>query len=486
MRMPNRARGRFSSLSGLSIIKCRGDDTYPLVVVDGAGLPVFSVTEWYRIRASEGIARGTLDTYLGLLLPFAAFLRASDRAWNAPPEEIRAQLRAFLLRQLHCTISPDRALEGYRLGVTGATPLSVSGLRGMLAAWRDFYAAMAEEGLYVYPNPLASPLLARLRRQRAEHIRNAGAPDIAGIRSLSWRESGRQPSAFFRVKTAEGWRLDPAFATAAVLEGLAAAFAAMVNTRGLAKRDRIVLLLLRHTGARVHEICHLTAGGYRCHTTAVIPGRAIVRNKGSRGREEKTIYFGAVPQIPQLIAQYVRTERARADPAHRTRLADLGDDEPLFLTNRGTGYTYETFKGVWRRLYPCARRHCPVGFSPHDLRHLHVTQLLLKARVMYGREGEGYRIAKEAISRLMGWKSPDTIEVYDHTLRDADALELLVAVQHDIVHGVAPALAPSPPPPAAPQDNGDVGDAAPGAASPSQQDDLVAWITSYATSVPNG
>jgi len=35
-------------------------------------------------------------------------------------------------------VTSDRALEGYRLGVTGATPLSASGLRGMLAAWRDF------------------------------------------------------------------------------------------------------------------------------------------------------------------------------------------------------------------------------------------------------------------------------------------------------------------------------------------------------------
>jgi len=480
MRVPNRERGRFSSLSGLSIIKClgEGDDTYPLIIVDGEGLPVFSVTEWYRMRASDGTVHGTLDTYLGLLLPFAAFLRAGGHAWNAPPDEIRAHLRAFLLRQLHCTVTPDRALEGYRLGVTGATPLSVSGLRGMLAAWRDFYAALAEEGLYVYPNPLESPLLARLRRQRAQHIRNAGAPDIAGIRSVSWRESGCQPSAFFRVKTAEGWRLDPALATATVLEGLAVTFTTMVHTRGLAKRDRIVLLLLRHTGARVHEICGMTAGGYRCHTTTGIPGRAVVRNKGSHGREEKTIYFGAVPQIPRLIEQYVRVDRARADPARRTRLSDLGDDEPLFLTNRGTGYTYEAFKGVWRRLYPHARRHCPLGFSPHDLRHLHVTQLLLKARVVYGREGEGYRSAKESISRLMGWKSPDTIEVYDHTLCDADALELLAAMQRDIVHDVAPAIAPSPTPPVAQRNDDD--DDVSGAAIWSQQDDFAAWIGSYA------
>lgn len=486
MRMPNRERGRFSSLSDLSIIKCPGDDIYPLVVVDGDGLPVFSVTEWYRIRASEGTVQGTRDTYLGLLLPFAAFLRANNQAWNAPPDEIRAHLRAFLLRQLHCKVTQDRAFEGYRLGVTGATPLSTSGLRGMLAAWRDFYAAMAEERLYVYPNPLESPLLARLRRQRAQQIRNAGAPDIAGIRSLSWRESGRQPSAFFRVKTAEGWRLDPTFATATILEGLAAAFKAMVNTRGLAKRDRIVLLLLRHTGARVHEICQMTVGGYRCHTATGIPGRAMVRNKGSFGREEKAIYFGAVPQISHLIEQYVRSDRGRADPARRTRLSDLGDDAPLFLTNRGTGYTYETFKGVWRRLYPRARKHCLVGFSPHDLRHLHVTQLLLKARVVYGREGEGYRNAKEAISRLMGWKSPDTIEAYDHTLRDADALELLAAMQQDIVHDVAPAGALFPTPPAAPRDDGDIVDAAPGAAMPAQQDDFAAWINSYAAATLDG
>jgi site-specific recombinase XerD len=486
VRTPNRTRGRFSSLSGMSTIKDLGCGIYPLIVIDRDGLPVFPITEWYRIRAQGAGTRSTLDTYLGLLLPFTAYLRDNDRAWNDPPDEIRAHLRTFLLRQLDCSLIPDRDLEGYRVGLGGDTPLSASGLRGMLAAWRDFYTVMAEEQLYAYPNPLESRLLTSLRRQRARHVLNAGAPDIAGIRSASRRVEGRQPSAFFRVQQADGWRLDPAFATTEVLEKLSMAFRVMVNAHGLSTRDRVVLLLLRHTGARVHEICGLTAGGYRCHTLRGIPGRALVRNKGSRGREEKTIHFGAVPQIPQLVDRYVREERARHDSNGRTRLTDLGDGEPLFLTKRGTAYSYGTFKGVWRWLYPRARARCALDFSPHDLRHLHVTQLLMKGRAAHGASGKGYEDAKESISRLMGWRSPDTVEVYDHTLRDADALELLVALQRDIVDGVT--LADTPPvatPDTLPSEPRDADMAGTGDAPPSiDHDDLAGWIGSYGAGAP--
>src|SRR2546426_958085 len=54
------------------------------------------------------------------------------------------------------------------------------------------------------------------------------------------------------------------------------------------QRDQVILLLLRQTGARLSEIIEMTVGGYRKARHA---GQAFIKNKGSRGREEKTIYF---------------------------------------------------------------------------------------------------------------------------------------------------------------------------------------------------
>jgi len=62
----------------------------------------------------------------------------------------------------------------------------------------------------------------------------------------------------------------------------------------------------------------MTAGGYR---TAQHAGRALVKNKGSRGREEKTIYF--TTSLERHLLSYIRTERAHYDPRGRKRLEEL-------------------------------------------------------------------------------------------------------------------------------------------------------------------
>src|SRR2546429_5770624 len=100
------------------------------------------------------------------------------------------------------------------------------------------------------------------------------------------------------------------------------------------ERDRVILLLLRQTGARLSEVVEMTVGGYR---NAQRAGRALVKNKGSHGREEKTIYF--TPTVDRHLLNYIRTERARYDPGGRNQLEELDDRDPLFLTRTGKPYS---------------------------------------------------------------------------------------------------------------------------------------------------
>src|SRR5712692_2970289 len=57
---------------------------------------------------------------------------------------------------------------------------------------------------------------------------------------------------------------------------------ALIDSEHLPLREKVVLELLRNTGARLHEVVLLTVGGYR---NEGIAGQARVVDKGSYGRE---------------------------------------------------------------------------------------------------------------------------------------------------------------------------------------------------------
>jgi len=142
MRVKGREQGRFVALSGFRKITGPPCGRYELLIVDGSGRPVSHLCEWYRLRKQPG-PNGTRRTYLNFLQPFFAYLLSYGYAWNAAPEQIRSYIKAFLLEDISCEVSRDSALDGYRLTLTGSSPLSQSSLRVLLAAIRYFYAVMA-------------------------------------------------------------------------------------------------------------------------------------------------------------------------------------------------------------------------------------------------------------------------------------------------------------------------------------------------------
>ena len=190
------------------------------------------------------------------------------------------------------------------------------------------------------------------------------------------------------------------------------------------QRDRVILMLLNYTGARLSEILGLTAGGYRKDKHAC---RAKVTDKGSGGREEKTIYF--TPAIERAMIQYIRTERARHDPHGRKRIDQLADNEPLFLTRRGTAYRRGSFYHHWRiwlaALPPDKHTEAlgPVAFAPHDIRHAYVTWILRQMKQRYKKDAEKLSTLREVFQRRMAWRSPLTIKCYDHSDSEREDLE---------------------------------------------------------------
>jgi len=215
-------------------------------------------------------------------------------------------------------------------------------------------------------------------------------------------------------------------------------------------REKAVLELLRNTGARLHEIVSLSAGGYR---NAGLAGQAKIINKGSSGREVKTIYFAHNPRVEQLLAAYLKQVRPLHDPQGRTSLSELEDAEPFFLTARKTPYSVKSFYWYWYRAYEPLQALCPVRFSIHDIRHLFVSEFLITLRLACGSgtdhfDAERYLREREAFGSLvMGWQSRRTIDIYDQSRDGEHALVVLSAYQQKLSQRCYPASLPGVPAP---------------------------------------
>jgi len=434
-------------------IKGQPGTPYEVMFIDQYGHLIVALTEWYRLRSSQG-PTSTRDTYLSCLLPFFVFLSEKGCAWNAEPSQLRPILINFYRERFCCLVRPERGQERVAVLPTRDTPLQESTLQVFRSALRDFYLIMKDERLYAFSNPLTSDTLLSLKRLHDQAIANAGAPDHAGIRGQMHERSRRQPTAFIRYPKAREWKPDLRKELGDVRSGIHTILDAMMESREISCREKIILELLRNTGARLHEVVLLTVGGYR---NQGIAGQAQIVSKGSLGREVKTIYFAHHPSVMRLLTRYLEQIRPGWDIQGRSRLNVMEDGEPLFLTERGTPYSVKSFYYHWYKHYPSFRSLCPVIFSPHDIRHLFITEFLIMLRQECGAgtdhfDTERYQREREAFgSTIMGWQSPHTIDVYDHSRDGEQTLQVLALMQQRLAERhYLPARAPgadgSPPP----------------------------------------
>ncbi len=430
MRPKGRSRGRFVSLSGLKKLAAPPGSPYPLLIVDSTGLPVFFLCEWYR-RQKEIDPGRTADTYLDMTLPWAGFLLRQGYAWNDCPDRIRAFLVQFLRDDVKCLVGPDAKREdGLLVETTGGSPLSKSSLGVLLAALTSLYDTLISSGYYAYQNPMRSERMVALKREHVRQVKNAGAPDHAGIRSESWQETNRAfPTNQVRQRRGKVWEPQVVLEPDAVQQRMREAIDFMVLHAAF-QRDQVILLLLRQTGARLSEVIEMTVGGYRSAHRA---GRALVKNKGSRGREEKTIHF--TQSCDRRLLDYIRTERARYDPHGRKRLEELDDHDPLFLTRTGKPYTRAAFYYHWKRLFEPVQQQFKkaerVEFTPHDLRHLRVTRAVTTIRKDAKGDAAMEAALLEGFQHLMGWRSPETMSTYTKTMNKREAIQIVLADEEE-------------------------------------------------------
>ncbi len=437
MHAKGRHHGRFVALSGLKKLVPPSGSSYPLLIVDANGLPVFFLCEWYRRKIEIDPGR-TATTYLDMLLPWAGFLVRRHYRWNDAPDRVRAYLIEFLRDDVRCLVGPDSKREdGLCVETTGTSPLSKSSLGVLLAALTSLYEILIGVGYYPYPNPLRSEKMMALKREHIRQVKNAGAPDHAGIRGESWHETNHAfPTNQFRQRRGKVWEPEVVLEPDAVQDRIRKTIDFMIQHASF-ERDQVILLLLRQTGARLSEVLGMTAGGYR---NAYHSGRAMVKNKGSRGREEKTIYF--TPTIERQLQKYIRTERAKYDPQGRKQLSELSDRDPLFLTRTGKPYSRAAFYYNWKKLFEPAqqqfRRTDQVSFTPHDLRHLRVTRTVTKIRKDAQSDAAAEAALLEGFQHLMGWRSPETMATYTKTMNKRKALEMVLADEDDQEQKVPP------------------------------------------------
>ncbi len=193
--------------------------------------------------------------------------------------------------------------------------------------------------------------------------------------------------------------------------------------------DKFIIRILLESGARLNEILGLTAGGYRHGRSLHVGVSALVRTKGSFGRETKPIHFEA--ETEDLLQRYIRTDRVAGDPEHRSRLEDLQDAEPLFLSRRGRQLSDTALRARWASLRIRAERHIRrtpgprPHLHPHLIRHAHATMRVQVVLEEYPHDGERQRAAIDAVQIAMGWTSSQTAKRYVHAISHAEAYELV-------------------------------------------------------------
>jgi integrase len=380
-----------------------------IICADPDGLPFSEGQAFYTwLIERYGCQPVTATTYLKAVLQFLTFLwfRAPPQGYNTAVSPLRESIETYLRQKLGCVMRPHA--EGNLL-ITRSKTVTQQTIRLHLAALKRFYDYLIWAGRYPEPNPLAWEKWLALRHQ----VPSPQGSAQSGL-TLTAKPAGRVPATYFCV-VAEQWRpqiIDNPDLPRQLVSQLAH------------RRDQIIARMLFESGARVNEILSLTLADW--HSLCGRRHGALATNKGSGGYRVKEVWWSS--ETSQQLRLYLGGERRQHDPFHR-RLEDLSETVPLFITETGRSYRYPAFYFHWRQA--CTRLN--LVLHPHQARHGFVTMALRRIETL---ADEAQRTAyRQGLIAYMHWKSPETIQAYDHHLHLADFGAIHAAIEQLVQAG---------------------------------------------------
>ncbi|HDX9491198.1 TPA: site-specific integrase [Bacillus thuringiensis] len=371
---------------------------YKLLVFHANNKPFLPLTNFYD-DVSRKISESSALAYLQCLLPFFSWLdkysnyQGKHIQWSDSPEAIRIAVEDYLMDEMACKV---REKDSFRfINRSNKSPNTV---HRFLSALKSFYKSLITLRQYSYPNPLIdSHAILSDYKTNTEGVREnkPRMPAEAGTEDPLVHR--RFTDSYFKLINEE-WQPeiidDPLLYHKVKQAG---------NQANWSLREKVIARMLFETGARASEVIELTIGDYRSRKSFQ---EVSTFSKGSHGRRVKFLRFSK--DTTKLLFQYINKERKIFDPLGQD-FDSLPNDAPMFLTERRTSLSYQTWYPHWSKVMTLM----DIRLNPHKTRHWFVTTSI---REIYNVSKTDAEIAqrKDEFIKYMKWRQKDTIEIYEH------------------------------------------------------------------------
>ncbi|MEE3947697.1 tyrosine-type recombinase/integrase [Bacillus mycoides] len=374
------------------------ESRFELLVFNRQHQPFLPLTEHYH-DCIRKISKSSALSYVQCLLPFFTWLdqysnyQGERVKWDDPPDILRVAVEDYLMNEMACKV---REKDTFRF--VNRTNKSSNTVNRFLSALKSFYKSMIHLKQYKLLNPLIDSYailndyksnIEGLRKGKPRMPSEAGTEDVTLHRRLT--------DSYFKLINEE-WK--PEIIGDINLPYQVYRAGKKVNW---SLREVVIARMLFETGARASEVIKLTIGDYRSRKSYQ---EANTFNKGSHGKRVKFLRFSK--DTVKLLIKYINKERKKYDELQRS-FDDLLNEEPIFLTELGTSFSYESWYYHWDK----AMKECEIRLNPHKTRHWFVTSRLREIYNTSNTEAE-IKQKKNELIKYIKWKDEETIKVYEH------------------------------------------------------------------------
>ncbi|MFZ7934802.1 tyrosine-type recombinase/integrase [Bacillus thuringiensis] len=374
------------------------ESRFELLVFNRQHQPFLPLTEHYH-DCIRKISKNSALSYVQCLLPFFTWLdqysnyQGERVKWDDPPDILRGAVEDYLMNEMACKV---REKDTFRF--VNRTNKSSNTVNRFLSALKSFYKSMIHLKQYKFLNPLIDSYailndyksnIEGLRKGKPRMPSEAGTEDVTLHRRLT--------DSYFKLINEE-WK--PEIIGDIHLPYQVYRAGEKVNW---SLREVVIARMLFETGARASEVIKLTIGDYRSRKSYQ---EANTFNKGSHGKRVKFLRFSK--DTVKLLIKYINKERKKYDELQRS-FDDLLNEEPIFLTELGTSFSYESWYYHWDK----AMKECEIRLNPHKTRHWFVTSRLREIYNTSNTEAE-IKQKKNELIKYIKWKDEETIKVYEH------------------------------------------------------------------------